>query len=225
MNGSDNESGAAEGQPRGRPGGALVERAAYVPAPVLHPGPLPSEPDDEDSIDLRQYWHIIVKRKWTVLTFLGIVVAAVVTATLLQTRIYRASLTLQIEQQGARVTRIEEVTPTEPSWDGREFYQTQYELLRSRALAQRVVAQINLGEHPLYKEDPTRQARPGVLASLRTAIGGVEAGAAPKEAPSPEERERGLVSALLGGLDVMPVRNSRLVNIHFESADPERSST
>ena len=219
--GSKSESGGPEEQRRGRPGGALVERPQYVPAPLLHDGPLPSEHDGDDSIDLRQYWHIIVKRKWTVLTFLGIVVAAVVTATLLQTKIYRANLTMQIEQQGSRVTRIEEVTPTEQSWDGREFYQTQYELLRSRALAQRVVAQINLGEHPLYKDDPERQAGPGLLASIRTAVGGGEAGAEAKEAPSPEDRERGLVSALLGGLDVVPVRNSRLVRIHFESPDAE----
>lgn len=222
MDVSRNESNRPEDPPRGRPGGALIERPQHVPAPLLQQyGPLPSEHDDDDSIDLRQYWHIIVKRKWTVLTFLGIVVAAVVTATLLQTKIYRAGLTMQIEQQGARVTRIEEVTPTESSWDGREFYQTQYELLRSRALAQRVVAQINLGEHPLYKVDPAQQAPVGMLASIRTAIGGGEAGAQAKEAPSPEDRERGLVSALLGGLDVVPVRNSRLVNIHFESPDGE----
>jgi capsular exopolysaccharide synthesis family protein len=221
MEGSKGESGGPEEQRRGRTGGALMERPQYVPAPLLHDGPLPPEHDGDDSIDLRQYWHIIVKRKWTVLTFLGIVVAAVVTATLLQTKIYRANLTMQIEQQGSRVTRIEEVTPTEQSWDGREFYQTQYELLRSRALAQRVVAQINLGEHPLYRGNPEQRTQPGLLASIRTAIGGGEAGAEAKEAPSPEERERGLVSALLGGLDVVPVRNSRLVKIHFESADAE----
>ncbi len=222
MDGSKNDSGVPAEQPRRQPGGALIERSQYVPAPHLPQGPLPQEPEDDDSIDLRQYWEIIVKRKWTVLTFLGIVVAAVATATLLQTRIYRAGLTMQIEQQGARVTRIEGVSPDElPSWDTREFYQTQYELLRSRALAQRVVAQVNLGEHPLYKADPARKESPGVLASIRAAIGGAESGAEPKEPPSPEERERGLVSALLGDLDVTPVRNSRLVKINFESPDPE----
>jgi len=223
MGGSKDDSGVPAEQPRRPPGGALIERPQHVPVPLLpHYGQVPSESEDDDSIDLRQYWEIIVKRKWTVLTFLGIVVAAAVTATLLQTKIYRSGLTMQIEQQGARITRIEGVSPDEqPSWDTREFYQTQYELLRSRALAQRVVAQVNLGEHPLYKVDPTKHEPPGVLASIRTAIGGVEAGAEPKEPPTPEERERGLVSALLGGLDVVPVRNSRLVNIHFESPDPE----
>jgi capsular exopolysaccharide synthesis family protein len=223
MDGPKNEVDRPEEQPRGRAGGALVERPQQVPTHWLPQyGPPPAEHDeDDDSIDLRQYWEIVVKRKWTVLTFLGIVVAAVFTATLLQTKIYRASLTMQIEQQGSRVTRIEEVTPIEQSWDGREFYQTQYELLRSRALAQRVVAQINLGEHPLYKEDPAKQAQPGLLASIRAAIGGAESGEQPKEAPGPEDRERGLVSGLLGGLDVVPVRNSRLVNIHFESPDAE----
>ena len=92
-------------------GGALIERQETLPSTLLLNEPRPEE--DEDGINLRDYWNIIVKRKWTVLTFFLITVTAVMTATFLQTKIYRASMTLQIEQQEAKLTKFDDVTPNE----------------------------------------------------------------------------------------------------------------
>ena len=60
-------------------GGALIERQETLPSTLLLNEPRPEE--DEDGINLRDYWNIIVKRKWTVLTFFLITVTAVLTAT------------------------------------------------------------------------------------------------------------------------------------------------
>ncbi len=53
----------------------------------------------------------------------------------LMTPIYRASLTLQIDREDIKIVKIEEVTPVEgQSGSGQDYYQTQYELLKSRSL-------------------------------------------------------------------------------------------
>ena len=52
--------------------------------------------DNGDEIDLLSYWRILVKRRWTVLGALGIVLAATLVGTLLMTPIYRASTSVQI---------------------------------------------------------------------------------------------------------------------------------
>jgi polysaccharide biosynthesis transport protein len=44
-----------------------------------------SDEEDDDSINLRAYWAVVMRRKWTVLTFFAIVVVAVMTATYLTT--------------------------------------------------------------------------------------------------------------------------------------------
>ena len=89
---------------------------------------------------LREYWEIILRRRWTVLTCFAIVLVAVMTATFLMTRIYRATLTLQIEQQESKTAVLgAAAAPNEMAFfDSQSFYQTQYELLKSDALADQV---------------------------------------------------------------------------------------
>ena len=82
------------------PGRALIERRVNSPSPVALPEirEVESEPED-DELNLRELWHVIVKRRGTILLFTLIVIIAVVTATYLMTPIYRASLTLQIDRE------------------------------------------------------------------------------------------------------------------------------
>ncbi|MBZ0305799.1 MAG: exopolysaccharide biosynthesis protein, partial [Anaerolineae bacterium] len=93
-------SAGDQSQPESQPeqGRALTTwSASQLSTHVLQPGSH-GQGSDEDAINLREYWAIIVKRKWTVISFFLIVLIVVVTATFLQTPIYRASLTLQIER-------------------------------------------------------------------------------------------------------------------------------
>lgn len=157
---------------------------------------------DDDEIDLLQYWRILRDRQWLVIGIVGAIAALVLVLTLLATPIFRASSTLQIEREALNVVNVEGLIPSEGGWND-DFYTTQYELLESRSLAQRVAQDLKLAEHPEYKE----------------AL--VEVG---KDLPPAKRRElqqQSLAGSLLGGLTVTPVRNSRLVQISFDSPDPE----
>jgi capsular exopolysaccharide synthesis family protein len=97
-----------------------------------HPG--------DEPIDLVSYWHVLVKQ-WPVVvgaTLLAIVAAVVLT--LMSTPIFRATTTLQIDREALKVVEFEGDQRPVEAGSGTDFFQTQYELLRSRALAARVVA-------------------------------------------------------------------------------------
>lgn len=197
---------------------AIVERQNTA---LAHPSQWRGHFDevDDDTINLREYWDIIVKRKWTVMTFFMIVLVSVMTATFLMTPVYRASLTLQIDRQEAKVLEYQAVTPTEMLSDAREFYQTQYELLQSRALAQRVINELNLGEHPLFSAGNVSLIG-AAKAWVRDLVTGGDADSV-LAGVDPAEIERNRINArFIGALKIEPVRNSRLVKIHFESPDP-----
>lgn len=203
------------------PGQALTERPAGtpVPAPSLPSRIVEDEPEG-DELNLRELWQVILKRRWTILLFALIVVTAVVTATYLMTPIYRASLTLQIDRESIKIVQSGEVAPEETGWDSQEYYQTQYELLKSRSLAVRVANQMGLADLP--------PPPPSLLAEFKAWLSGwlpkaSEAQSA-KTPPSESDRIEGAAGMVMGGLTVEPVRNSRLVRLHFDSPDPQRAA-
>src|SRR5215213_6817127 len=68
---------------------------------------------DKDDIDLLHYWHILLKRRWTVLATLGIVLATALVATLLMTPIYRSTVLLQVDRDTIQVVEVEGMAPME----------------------------------------------------------------------------------------------------------------
>lgn len=169
---------------------------------------------DSDEIDLLAYWRILVKRRWTVLGAAGIVLVTALVGTLLMTPIYRASTSLQIDRDTIRVVDVEGVQPMEGT--GADFFQTQYELLKSRALAQRVASQLGLAEgDQLERLNP-----PSPWQALKGLFSGDEGELTEAEVSA---REAAATAYIMRGLTVEPVRNSRLVRVHFDSPDPEFS--
>ena len=176
---------------------------------------------DEDVIDLRHYWRVIMARKGTILLVLAIVLVATLIRTSLQTPIYRASTTLQIDRQTAKITQYEGVTPEAGRWDY-EFYQTQYELLKSKALAQRVVDELGLESSSDFLGEDREKG--SFFSELRSAIGslirGEDAVAESTDSEASEEESGSeLAEILRGGLTVKPIRNSKLVVLSYDSPD------
>ena len=164
---------------------------------------------DRPLFSVAEYWRLAVKHR---LLILGSLLAAVVigiAATLLMTPIYVSSVTLQIDREAARVLNVDEVQPRESMIQGEEFFQTQYGLLRSRSLAERVVDSLGLASSDVFLEQM------GVDIPRRGE------GTAAQQAA----RRRELVlETIEDNLGVSPVRGSRLVTVTFESPDPQLAS-
>ncbi|MBN2197020.1 MAG: polysaccharide biosynthesis tyrosine autokinase [Polyangiaceae bacterium] len=145
---------------------------------------------------------------------MGLVVAAGVFFgttfyTLGQKKIYRSTATVQIEPTPPRPLGKDVQNVVDMGvgsyWSNKEYYATQQKLLQSRALAVETVKKLALHRNLRFL-----------------------ANAAPGEAnPPAPEREYTVEDAadvLLGRLKVEPMKDSRLVVVNFEDADPERSS-
>ncbi|SDR82618.1 GumC family protein [Pseudomonas oryzae] len=180
--------------------------------------------DDNDEIDLLQLWQTLWRRKWSILALVLVVVMVTVLAVLSITPIYRAGATLLIEKKEANVVSIEQVYGLEG--DSNEYLQTQFELLKSRALAERVVKQLNLTTHPEF--DPRQQPEP--LIDIGGLLAGFNIGKA-IPATLPEDLEEGVdpteaqildsvTKAFMGRIYIVPQGKSQLVSVEVEMADP-----
>src|SRR5258706_12010300 len=102
----------------------------------------------EATFNLRDLLRIFLKRKWTILIIFSVFALFSVVRTYLAPPVYRASTTIQIEKFLPRVFDYKDVQPIESSDDNADFYFTNYELLKSRTLAERAVEEIGLRKTP-----------------------------------------------------------------------------
>ena len=100
-----------------------------------------------EAIDLRQYAFVLLKRKWFILFFTLLVSVIAMTWTMGQERIYSASCAIVIEAQAPQVLgEIRDAVNIGSGgyWYNREYYETQYRIIRSREVAERVVEKLGL---------------------------------------------------------------------------------
>jgi succinoglycan biosynthesis transport protein ExoP len=180
-----------------------------VPAPAQAPTPVPQLLQPE-TIDLRHYLNVVLRVKWRLIgTALAVtMIAALVVFSM--TPIYRATTTVLIESEEAKVLSIEEVYGIDSK--AKEYFLTQFEIIKSRPIAERVVMEADLGDYPEYAQKPEDSF------SLKSLLPDWLSGAQAEKAPDPLKAQ---VRTYRENLQVAPVRNTQLVNIHFESADPE----
>lgn len=162
---------------------------------------------------LGEYANALLRSWLLIVTITALVVLAALVLSLLSTSQYRATTTLQIEREAMKVVEMGDLIPNESPLD-RDFYQTQYELLVSRSLARRVIAKVDLANHPAYRKEVQAAAE-----KLGPVAPGQAATAARAAAIG-----RALTDRVLASLAVEPVRNSRLVKVHFDSPDPDLSA-
>ena len=179
---------------------------------------------DDDEMDLLAYWHILVKRRWLVLSILAGVVALALLATLMATPIYRATSVLQLEKEGTQVVQVEGMQPGggtgafDPA-----FLQTQYELIKSRSLAERVANELNLDQTTLDQFSAASWL--GRMVELLQPKSKVVVNDDGSQVNADAEAVLADTADLVGaGLSVEPVRNSRLVKINYDSPSPEFSA-
>ena len=199
---------------------SLIERAAARIGPVAaFESPMGAAETRNAEIDLRELWRVIVNRRWTIILITLLFLLIVWAAVYLMTPTYRASLTLQIDREDIKVVKIEEVTPVESAGSGLDYYQTQYELLKSRNLAQRVIDQLDLSN-----KQPKKSLLSQIKGSLKEWLG-IGKSEQRVETLSEAARKEAVLSAFLRNLTVDPVRNSRLVKLRYDSPDPQLAAT
>lgn len=162
---------------------------------------------------LRQYIRIAARWRYVII---GTVVACVLLGlvlTLLMTPKYTAVSTIEISREGNKVTDFQGVE-RETSVADQEFYQTQYGLLRSKSLSERVALKLRLVDDPKFFE---MFGYSSDHPSFR-----ISNGRYPVSGRNVRQRVAGEI--LLKNFSLSPTRLSRLVDVAFTSSDPALSA-
>ncbi|MCC2981673.1 GumC family protein [Sphingomonas sp. IC4-52] len=173
----------------------------------------PATLTDETMPLLRQYLRIAMRRRYAIIAaVVGCVLLGLI-ITLLMTPKYTATSTIEISRESDKVTNFQGVE-REASVADQEFYQTQYGLLQSRSLSERVAAQLRLIDDPEFFEMfGISQDKPAFQQTN---------GRYPANGRAARQRVAGEV--LLKNLSIDPTRLSRLVDIRFTSPDADFSA-
>lgn len=101
------------------------------------------------SVDPNFYVRIVFRRKWLILLVFAVVTAAVTLYTTRQPRVYAAQISLIIDPKEPRFldSQIQDVNSDSTSnfWANKEYLETQFKIIQSRAVSQRVVEKLGLG--------------------------------------------------------------------------------
>ncbi len=190
---------------------------APQPSELLHSEPYASSQID-DQPDLWTYWSVIYRHRILILALF--VVAELLTAAVIfsMTPLYTGLSTILIEHQSPQLLGNNNASEqSETDLSAESFYKTQYEILKSRSLAARVIHDTGLDHNPYFAAaPPTRQSGTGLLGWLSpkanpssSHIASTEFGVKPQ-----------LIDTYQNSLTIRPEFGTRLVMVAFSSPDP-----
>lgn len=194
------------------------------------------EAADDDTIDLRAIWRLIVKHRWLLVAVAAAGLVAALLLSFIQTPQYLASTTVQVDKRAPRVVKFQEDPVAEG--DERSAMGTQLEILKSRALAERVIEELRLdrqeqSELQRQAEQAVDEASAQENAPVGEGWGAVLAGMTERMKDSyTKMREPALRSAdqlnrqavvdeFVKTVKVEQLRNTRMIRISAENADPQ----
>jgi capsular exopolysaccharide synthesis family protein len=170
----------------------------------------PEETPGRQAPMLVQNWQTLKRFKWVAVGIIGSTLILGILITLLMSPQYTATARVEISREQKNVTNVQGVDQTNARED-LEFYQTQYSLLQSRTLAERVVRVLRLASRDDFFDahgvDPER-------ADALSGGGAVNRRASEKLA----------VDLLLDHLAITPIQRSSLVDVSYSSGSPDLSS-
>jgi capsular exopolysaccharide synthesis family protein len=159
---------------------------------------------------LLRYLSILARRKWLLIGAVAVAAVLGLIVTLLMTPLFTAETTLEIKRESYQIVNVEGVEPDDSRLD-MEFYETQWGLLRSQSLAERVVTELRLQDSPAFFE---------MYGDTATVEQIAEGGAGGSAASDRQKRIRQAAAILLSNSEVVPRRLSRLADVRFTSPDP-----
>ncbi len=161
--------------------------------------------------DARRYMAMLHKRRGIVLTCLGVSLALAVLYNYTTRPVYQATTQILIDRDTPNVLPNKELV--ELVQGGMDYYQTQYQLLKGRSLAERAVERLKLQTHPELATGPMMNPWERVRGFFgRPPSAVVDPSGMPLSPAAAAFRSR---------IEVDPLPGSRLVNLRFRAYDPQ----
>lgn len=159
-----------------------------------------------DDLDLHDFWLLIKERQWQIYK---LVVAVMLLATLVvfqMTPVYRSTALLLIENAKSKVLTINDLY--EGQRDSMEAFNSQLQILKSRPVAEKVIRNLKLYEHP------------EMVPLNKSGWFGAEAATDTREQTAANLQEA-VIRKFEGSLTIEPIIKSQIVRVSFDSTDKE----
>jgi len=150
----------------------------------------------QGQLPLSHYWHVLLKRRWTVVTSMFIVGTLTVILSYKATSIYRASSRVQVEAETPLIQSLNDLYHGAGINTDDDFLQTQLQVVQSDTLAWRTIEQLQLGDNPAFMKR-------AVAAKLGDG-----------------ERKVRFIDAFKTALKVELIPQTRMMLVGFDSPDP-----
>ncbi|HHC6467406.1 TPA: GumC family protein [Vibrio parahaemolyticus] len=136
-----------------------------------------------------------------------------------KTSIYQATATLLIQEEQKSALSIEEVYGVDTT--KKEYFQTQIAILKSNHIADKVINELNLTQHPEFTSSGGLKQKIDDIKAVPLVQDLLNVSPSPKETSQYSESYYQALQAFKRKLEIEPVRNTQLVRISFRSADPK----
>src|SRR5271163_1365074 len=153
---------------------------------------------------LREYLRVLIKRKWLVLSVLTGIFMVVAVASLRETPIYEATGRIAINKSDNNLISFKDSQPVLDYYDPADL-DTEVRILQSDLMALQVIRQLNLDKRPEFGGHADAKQSNLMADSLQI----------------DSSRASSLLSSFRGGLRVTLIPNTRIIEIHYNSPDPQ----
>ncbi|MGO9862128.1 MAG: GumC family protein [Terriglobales bacterium] len=156
----------------------------------------------------REYLRVLIKRKWLVLSVVAGIFMAVAIASLRQTPIYEAVGRIAVNKADPSLITFKDSGPVMDYYDQGDL-DTEVRILQSDLMALQVIRQLNLDRRPEFGGRADQKQANLVADPLQT----------------DSNRATALLGAFRGNLRVTLIPNTRIIEIHYTSADPQLAAS
>ncbi len=183
--------------------------------------------DNEEIIDLGQYWRTIKRAKWSIMavTLCCLIIGGLIASSAVP--IYRASAKILADPQQPNADRSQQYAATALVF---LYYETQYEIINSRNIAETVVEKLGLIEkYKKAQQESKNKPVSGISSTIKEIKTEFSALFSKKKetkniAPTDAELKIMLASGIQAGIEVSGGKQSQIINISYTSPDPQEAA-
>ena len=179
---------------------------------------------EQESLPILRYLRTVMRYRWSIMSI--VVVAAIIGLlnAVSAISLYQANARLLVKYNQPSISNVQQFEPMPLHW---LFFQTQADIIQSRAVAERVVRKLGLdAPAPQDPETASKSSPPSLGARMRSWIAEAatwlpaELKAPPKPPPDESARHTALINGVLGAVSVDGGKESEVLIVRYVAADP-----